>query len=198
MNLSGERLKEIKKWNREGKPSAWVDPPTFYYLPKFPFVVGKLQSLKVKKILDVGCHTGYLLRYLAESGYKCVGVDIQKENMELANKISKGNPKFYFLNAERLSFKFKKEFDAVILLDVLEHCLNDKKVIKEVKKVTKKDGWVFINLPKNCEYPDDSGEHIRDYNEQNIKEFLGQEKNFNLEMCSDEYGRPTSFISFQV
>ncbi len=189
-----ERLEEIKKWNKEGKPSTFIDPPSFESFPKFVRAQEIIKERSVYNILDIGCFTGYFIRHMAREGYKCVGTDIQKELMNTMNYVCKGNPQFYYMNAEET--KFEEDFDVVCLFDVLEHCLDDKKTIQKAEKVC--DGLMIINLPRNAEYDDDSGEHLRNYTDADIKKLFGNKNNFKVEVLKDELGRPTSFITYEV
>lgn len=184
--LSTARLNEIRNWNILGKPSGWCEPESIYKMPKFLLAIVKLKLIKAKKVLDIGCFTGYFARMVEEAGMECWGVDIQKDLME------KLGDKFKFARAEALPFK-DKEFDAVVMLDVLEHTLDDKQALREAERVGK---HVIINLPLP-ETPDDSGEHIRNYDYGYILELL-KGKDYKLEDCIDENGNLTNFITIKT
>lgn len=195
--LSEEQLNRVKRWNSEGKESSFNDPPSFDYFPKFTMALEIIQENDHEKVLDVGCYTGYFIRHLAKLGIQCSGVDIQKDLMARLNKDYAGNPKFKYGNAEQLPFD-DETFDVVTLFDVLEHCLDDKKAIREAERVTKNNGMIIINLPKNCEYPDHSGEHVRNYDASDIHELFGHKALVKAEDGKDEEGRPTWFIAYRV
>jgi len=204
--LPPERLKEIEKWNKDGKPSAYADPLSFDQFPKFPLTMKKIKERpEIKSVLDIGCFTGYFLRHLSleKSGkefYDCHGCDIQKDLMARLNKEwnkKRPNMKFTWATAENLGYE-SKSFDAVVMLDTLEHCLDDKKALAEAERVLKPGGWMFINLPRNHEYLDDSGEHIRIYDDAYVKELFGDKKNVEIELCKDEHGRDTTYITYQI
>mgnify|MGYP000877274200 CR=1 FL=1 len=204
--LPPERIKEIEKWNKDGKPWAYADPKSFDQFPKFPLTLKKIKERKeIKSVLDIGCFTGYFLRHLSlekngDGYYDCFGCDIQKDLMDRLNKEwekKRPNLKFTWASAENLAYAVKS-FDAVVMLDTLEHCLDDKKAIAEAEHVLKPGGWMFINLPRNHEYLDDSGEHVRIYDDEYVKELFGQKKNVEIEMCKDEYGRKTTYVTYQI
>jgi len=67
-----------------------------------------------KSILDIGCGTGNYLKFLAENGYNCVGVD--------PNCINENKKNLQFFSGFVQDFKFpKKSFDTVLSFKTLEH-----------------------------------------------------------------------------
>ena len=193
--LTDVQLAEIKEWNVTEKPSSFCEPPHFYAMPKFPMSLCKMwEHGGIKRVLDVGCYTGFFIDNLQRFGFKTSGVDIQKELMLMVKQNTGLDTRF--ANAEDLPFK-DGEFDCVTMLDSLEHVLDDKKAISEAERVTKKGGLIIINLPRDFEEPDDSGEHIREYTEEYIKELFGKKKDYKLEYCIDEKEHKTSFITYR-
>lgn len=195
--IDSERYKEIEQWNKEGKPSSFIDPQGLSQFPKFVRAKEFIKShSEIKRILDVGCFTGYFIRHLAREGYRCVGIDIQKDLMKIMNDMCKGNPRFMYLNAQNSSL-LEEKFDCICLFDILEHCLDDRLVITEAESIIN-HGFVIINLPRNQEYTDESQEHIRIYTDGYIEELFGSKKNYSFEILKDEHGRNTSFITYEV
>jgi len=96
-----------------------------------------------KRILDVGCATGEYCRILNKQGFECVGVDMNPEYV--ANARASG-VEAYCMDAESLKFA-DNSFDTVILFEVLEHLNNPDCVLKEVKRVARKN--ILVTVP-NC------------------------------------------------
>ena len=103
-------------------------------------------------ILEIGCNEGKNLQAIKESypEAECHGVDIIPDAIEKAySNFPKGyfytfdieNPPYYFENIE------KEHFDYILLLDVLEHCVQPQKVLEYIKKVLKPGGSIFITIP---------------------------------------------------
>src|SRR3546814_13808621 len=98
--------------------------------------------------LDVGCGTGYLLHVLAvgrtEMKLTGVYVIIDSETRKRAEGIS-----FHEANIERLPFP-DKSFDTVICTHVLEHILDFRGALAELRRVAAKR--LIIVVPQEREY----------------------------------------------
>jgi len=95
-----------------------------------------------KKILDIGCATGNLCIELKKSGYECSGADV---NSEYVRKAKEKGVDAYVIS-EKLPFE-DKAFDTVTIFEVLEHLSNPGGVLKEAKRVARKN--ILISVP-NC------------------------------------------------
>lgn len=63
-----------------------------------------------------------------------------------------GNPDYKVdLNKERIPVK-DNTFDILVCLETLEHTLYPKKILKELKRVTKKDGLFMLSLPNDYNF----------------------------------------------
>ena len=194
-NTHLEKLSQAPMKGRELE--GWSEQPIQIF-PKFTLALEKLKKLKdINKILDVGCYTGAFVKYCSSLGYKCCGVDIFPE---LMNKLSQNNPdiRFMFLQAERL-FLLKEQFDLICLFDVLEHCFHYEKVLNGIQHISHKGTHVFVNLPRHTpDYIDEAYEHVMMWDDEMIKNVFGKYNKFTFELCKDEHGRDTSFITFQL
>lgn len=105
-----------------------------------------LKGRNPKRILDVGCGTGETLSFLKALFPKAqlYGIDSSQEAVKYSK--SRGHLKIYKAEATKLPFK-NETFDTVLYLDVLEHIKNDRKAIKEAKRVLKKGGSIIITAP---------------------------------------------------
>ena len=101
-------------------------------------------------VLDVGCNSGAFLRRLAEGkrGITAKGVDVSEKVVALAKEkgldVSLGD-------GESLPFP-DASFDYVVLMEVLVHVHEPLKMLKEIRRVLKKDGVLLGSCPhKNLE-----------------------------------------------
>ncbi len=96
-----------------------------------------------KNILDVGCGLGFYSKYLYSKGFDVTAIDKEKQFKDEQFK-------FKIASATKLPFE-NKSFDTVLLFDVLEHTDDTNKVLKEIKRVTRKR--VIMSVPNNDDTP---------------------------------------------
>ncbi len=97
-------------------------------------------------ILDMGCATGVLSRYLDQCGYKTTGADFST-NMISTAKSNKSNVDFRIANAEDLPFS-ESEFDAIISASLINIVSDKQKVIHEMSRICKPGGRISVLVPK--------------------------------------------------
>ncbi len=99
-----------------------------------------------KKILDVGCASGWFLSNVSDEypGATCFGIDVYEKGIQYGKKIYP-SLNFKVAKAEKIPFK-ANEFDLVICTEVLEHVDDPKVVLNEIKRVLKKNGQAVIEL----------------------------------------------------
>ena len=103
-------------------------------------------DLKGMKILDVGVGSGGVACSFSHSGAEVIGIDVDKNYLKVAEQQSKDrNAKIKLKLYDGKTFPFKDEaFDAVIFFDVLEHIPKPDLTVKEISRVLKKKGLIFI------------------------------------------------------
>lgn len=120
----------------------------FWHTKKLKTVISLINSsnIKPKKILDVGCASGWFLSKIAEKypNAQCTGVDAYKKAIEYGQKFYK-NLRLISADAHKLPFK-NKSFDLVICTEVLEHVENPQKVLAEIKRVLAPNGIAIIEM----------------------------------------------------
>lgn len=103
-----------------------------------------LRSLPKKenaKFLDVGCGKGIFLNYVKNNKMMPYGID---------PFIEKDIPPLNIKKISLLDAKFPNNyFDFITLNNVLEHIPNPLGIIIECKRILKKGGRIFINIPNN-------------------------------------------------
>lgn len=98
---------------------------------------------KHASILDIGCFGGLLLSSLYKSGYtNLFGSDIldSKKTIHVSVKFSIDDI------TKRTHFR-SNSFDLVIISHTLEHLYDVESAMDEIKRITKKNGYVFITIP---------------------------------------------------
>jgi SAM-dependent methyltransferase len=101
-------------------------------------------SEHVRKVVDIGCGTGYNLATLIAKGYQGVGIDLSSHGLRIArSRLPAGT--LVQGDGEELPFR-SSTFDAVIALDVLEH-VDDGRALAEAFRVLRPGGLVVITVP---------------------------------------------------
>ena len=104
------------------------------------------KSLSKFNILDLGCGGGLVCEPLARLGANITGIDFVKQNIIAAKKhAKKSNTNIEYLHQNINNLKLKKKYDAVLILEVLEHIEDWKKIIINVKKLLKPGGKMIIS-----------------------------------------------------
>jgi ubiquinone/menaquinone biosynthesis C-methylase UbiE len=118
---------------------------------KFDILLKILKPHEPKKILEVGCGAGKFIFSLAEEfpATSFTGIDISNSAISKANqKNNRSNVHFLIGDAQKMNFD-SDSFDAVILLDVLEHVKDPEKVIHDCCRFLKPGGIIHAFIP--CE-----------------------------------------------
>lgn len=106
--------------------------------------IERLRKGKQLKILDIGCCTGGLLNEARQRGWAVSGIDPSVWACQTADKLHG----LTIYNGTLESFKGEEDsFDAITLLDVLEHVENPRSILKKAYKLLKKDGILCIVTP---------------------------------------------------
>lgn len=102
------------------------------------------KNVRNKKILEIGCGEGSLLKLLRE-GNEVFGVDIAQSGVERTRE--KGIECFH-LDASNETLPFQDGFfDVAITLETIEHVENPHRLLWEIKRVLKDNGTLLISIP---------------------------------------------------
>ena len=96
--------------------------------------------------LEVGCGNGIVLNALTElKNFTLTGSDIYLSGLQFARSYI---PSIKFIQLDARNIPFQNEYDVIGCFDVLEHIDEDFKVISEMSKALKKNGYLFITVPQ--------------------------------------------------
>jgi SAM-dependent methyltransferase len=96
------------------------------------------------KILEIGFGNGMFLKELENRGFKTYGMDISTQLVSVVGKFIKAELKVGDIN-EILPYE-DGFFDAVVLFAVLEYAEDYNRSIKEIQRVLKNNGIIFISV----------------------------------------------------
>ncbi|MEM1318703.1 MAG: class I SAM-dependent methyltransferase [Bacteroidota bacterium] len=122
-----------------------------YILPYVKSHLGKQLPLRV---LEIGCGEAGVLKAFTDEGHECVGIELGKSRVELAEKflekeISEGKISFitkniYDIDLER---EIGEKFDLIILKDVIEHIHEQERLIPQLRSFLRDGGKIFFAFP---------------------------------------------------
>ena len=121
---------------------VFIDSEEKILLNKF----NKLFTDKNIEILDIGCGSGEIMEELNNYGSKTYGIDFSKEAIQICEK-KKLNAKQGDLDTG-IEFDDNK-FDLVWAGDVLEHVFDPMYLLREIRRVLKKNGYLFFSIPND-------------------------------------------------
>lgn len=151
-------------------------------------------ELSGKTILEIGCGQGDFINLISkDTDCSYIGFDpslkelINLEKMKLYNK---------FFD-EKYAGILEQKIDLVILRHIMEHIIEPNDIIKNVYKVLKNDGKVYIEVP-SCEYIlknyslfDILYEHCNYFNIESLKYIM---YNYGMEVVDYFYGFDNQYL----
>jgi ubiquinone/menaquinone biosynthesis C-methylase UbiE len=101
---------------------------------------------KNKKVLEIGCGTGYFTKEIIKTGAQIIAIDISEDLLNIAkNEIKSENVEFKIENAYATTFS-ENTFDIIVGSSVLHH-LDIDRAIAEIYRILKPGGSLFFTEP---------------------------------------------------
>lgn len=124
-----------------------------------------------KTVLDIACGDGYGAAMLARHAAQVTGVDIDTPTVERARgKYVADNLRFLQGSATDIPLD-DDSVDLVISFETIEHLMEQDRMLYEIRRVLRPEGFLIISSPDKYEYSDVPGYH----NEFHLKELYRQE-----------------------
>ncbi len=155
----------------------------FYFLT-FPFK----RFLKIKafpnfqpqgKLLEIGCSNGEFLAELKSLGWRAKGVEMSRASSDFGRSIRGLDIENKKIEECRFNFQ---EFDAIVMLMVLEHLYQPFDALKRITSWLKKEGQLIFSIPyfqgfefqwfKSYAYGLQTPTHITFFTKKIIKDYL--------------------------
>jgi len=125
-----------QKWGRVDRSLYWGDRLDVRY-----YLCWKLQSLKNKQVLDIGCGPGIIISELDDSNKK-FGVDLADDQIRIADNMD-NSARFIKADMSNLPVK-NNSIDAVIFATTLSCVKNKDNIIKAIHSSLKEGGELFF------------------------------------------------------
>ncbi len=101
-------------------------------------------------LLDIGCNSGPLLLHLGRLGYRIEGVDLNPElvrkGREYLSAAGLDPASLKLGNASRLEYA-DGSLDCVLMIDLLEHCVEEEALVAEAHRVLRPGGRAIVAVP---------------------------------------------------
>ena len=124
-----------------------------------------------KIVLDIACGDGYGAAMLARHAAQVTGVDIDTPTVERARgKYVADNLRFLQGSATDIPLD-DDSVDLVVSFETIEHLMEQDRMLYEIRRVLRPEGFLLISSPDKYEYSDVPGYH----NEFHLKELYRQE-----------------------
>ena len=140
----------MQQWNKIYKERKEVWRGVQENLPR---VLTLFKESNVKRVLDLGCGSGRHTVYLTKNGFKVYGIDIAKEGINATKSLLAKEGLRADLKVGSMYTKLPYQnmfFDAVVSTQTIHHgnIQNIRNVIKEIKRVLRPKGLIFITIRK--------------------------------------------------
>jgi SAM-dependent methyltransferase len=106
-----------------------------------------------ERLLDVGCGTGAFTIGAARRGYKALGLSWDEQNQAIAQERASicrvDGAKFEILDIRKLDERqdLVGKFDVAICCEVIEHVLDDRKLVRDIAATLKPGGYLLLTAP---------------------------------------------------
>jgi len=121
------------------------------------------------RLIEVGCGTGFVSRYLKEIGYHVECGDLHLEGLQYCKERDAGEAYYQFNLQDPI---FSEEYDAYCAFDVLEHLDDDERALDNMYVGLKPGGFLFLTVPA-CNaiwsYADEYAGHKRRYSAKDLE-----------------------------
>lgn len=153
----------------------------FWYLGRHRFLLTALQRHEVRpkfSAIDLGGGCGGWIDYLKRR----VPGRLEETAIGDSSMVALKNAKKTLADVDAyqidlMSLKWRERWDVAFLLDVLEHCPDDKKIVREACKALRPKGKLFITTPALdffWSHNDEYARHFRRYNKKQFQELADE------------------------
>ena len=170
-----KRISQTEMMYPEQEFTSWSLQTNF---GRYSFASG---YVKAKNILDLGCGSGYGSSFLSKSGRAdhVIGGYVSENAIKTASRMFQNNKlSFVWLDATALPFR-NDSFDIVVSLEVIEHLVEYRIYLQEVKRVLRSYGTFICSTPNKGFVSWDprrpgSVYHKKEFNISEFKEILSE------------------------
>jgi cyclopropane-fatty-acyl-phospholipid synthase len=113
---------------------------------KFDYCFERLGLKRGDHILEIGPGWGAWFEYASKRGVKCTGITISQTSIDYLNaRAKKLGRDWELINADLLAYETERKYDAIVIMGVIEHLPQYKKVLDKFITLVKPGGRVFLD-----------------------------------------------------
>jgi len=104
-------------------------------------------SQEKPRVLDLGCGNGSLSHLIAQQGYEVIGIEDSESGINFARQ---NFPDCHFIQSSIYDLPYtelENSFDIVLSVEVIEHLLYPKELVRAAKKCLKPKGRLILSTP---------------------------------------------------
>ena len=124
-------------------PSETLEAAT---LRKFDWCYEKCELKPGDRILEIGPGWGAWFEYASRRGIDCTGISISQTSIDFLNaKAARLGFKWNLQLCDLLEFQTDRQFDAIVIMGVIEHLPDYQRVLEKFQTLLKPGGKVFLD-----------------------------------------------------
>jgi len=131
------------------------------------------ERARATTVLDAGCGDGYGTDLLAQTAARALGVDRSAETIALAGqRYRRPNLSYRACELHRLR-ALGEQFDVVCNFQVIEHVVDPRPFLEQVRQVLKPGGCLIVTTPNRLNSFVENPYHVHEYLAEELKQVLG-------------------------
>ncbi len=155
-----------------------VPKDTIYQVECYKYAAKLIRENNVKSCLELGSGSGYKLnKYIFPYCKDVYGIDL-KHAVEYCSQLYK-DMHWVFDDFDAPNPSIDKKFDLIICFDVIEHLIFPENLLNKIKTYSHAGTRILISTPErdlvrgfDHKGPPPNEKHIREWNQEELKEFL--------------------------
>ena len=147
------------------------------------------------KVADIGFGAGFGMHLLSVNAAEVHGYEVDESAIDFACRVFPLKKMFFQRGNIEIGID-NKEYDFVIMIDVLEHLKKDKQALLNVKKMLTKGGELILSTPNRLSRYRKAETHYREYAPKELEGILKRVfvsvslRNYRLEPLASQYENP--------